>query len=185
MRGVAAPLAHVFAALLVPVIAGTAWLCLASFFLNQTMPMPIGQQARFVKPLIESSDIILTDLEDEQWRMFLVFANMDEFLIHRPCFESTPTNQWISRLQAFSCNFDNLAYQLSLTDEERQQTRSNFAPREVSLLVAHQTGATNDPVPMLRSAFPAAKVREYRDEKDPVAFTSLTVTMEDLRALRP
>jgi hypothetical protein len=44
--------------------------------------------------------------------------------------------------------------------------------------------ATHDTVPALRSAFPAAKVREYRDAQDPVAFTSLTITMEELRALR-
>jgi hypothetical protein len=182
-RGVAPRLARAFAALLVPVLAGIVWLGLASFFLNQTMPMPIGQQARFVKPLIETSDIILTDLEDEQWRMFLVFANMDEFLAHRPCFEYAKPDEWIPRLLAFSCNFDNLAYQLSLTDEERHETRSNFAPREISLLVAHQMGAAYDPVPALRSAFPAAKVREYRNEKDAVGFTSLTITMDDLRAL--
>jgi hypothetical protein len=184
VRGISAQLRYGFAVLFAPVMAGIVWFALASFYLNQTMPMPLGQQARFVQPLIESSDILLSDLEDERWRMFFAFANMDEFLEHRPCYQYVKPDQWIPGLVQFSCNFGNLAYELSLTEAERAETRRRYDPREVSLLVTHQWGAKYDPVPMLRAAFPAAKIREYGSEQDPVKFTSLTFTMDELEALR-
>ena len=184
VRSMSDQLRYAFTALLVPVMAGIIWFGLATFYLNQTIPMPLGQQARFVKPLIESSDIILSDLEDERWRMFLAFANMDEFLTHRPCYQYVKADQWIPGLVQFSCDFGNLAYDLSLTDAERTERRETYDPHEVSLVVTHQWDAKYDPVPMLRTAFPSAKVREYSGEQDPVKFTSLTITMDELRSLR-
>jgi hypothetical protein len=37
---------------------------------------------------------------------------------------------------------------------------------------------------MLRSAFPSAQIREYKNEQDPVAFTTLTMTMDEFNSLR-
>jgi hypothetical protein len=183
LRRFARGLAFAFAAVLAPVMGAIVWLGLASFYLNQTMPVPVGQQARFMAPFFERSDVILSDLEDERHRMFLAFANMDAFLARRPCFEYIARDQWLPGLLQFTCNFGNLAYQLSLTPEEIADRHNAFAAKEVTLLVTHHPGLP-DPSPLLRVLFPAAPVGEYRNENDAFAYTSFGVTMEDLRRLR-
>jgi hypothetical protein len=179
-------LERVTGALLALTLLGVVWTSLASHFLLPIGPLPAERAFRFTKPLFQESDVIFNSLNDTV-ALLQVFGNLQDFLVHVPCYRFVEPADWLTAVLELHCEFTDNAYRFTLPPERITALRAAPPRRQrISFLLDNQP-LTPSRVELLRTLYPHARYSEFRSPDsiarlvETVQLVALTIDHTDMQ----
>jgi hypothetical protein len=149
-------LAAVASLLVTIAVAAIALTSLASHFKMTTAPIRAQPVIDVTRPLMQSSDLVLSDLEPGIGRLILL-ANLDRLLEGHPCYRVVEVKEWLRAALELSCSFDSVPYELVVPKERREELQRRFNPRRVAFFF-EDTPYNRPHVDLVRRLFPETRV---------------------------
>lgn len=175
-------LAWLMTGLLGIAVIGIVWTSLASHFLTGMARAVWIERARFAKPIFEESDMVVTDILEGRFRGALLLESLDRFVQSPPCWQSVGVREWPEAALRPRCDFTDDVYMSTMPPERISALQAAYHPRRISyLLDLTATGLQH--LSLLRTIYPAADMREWRNSSGQTELVALTVDLADVTAL--
>lgn len=140
-------------------------------------------RTRFMRPLLENSDAVFTDVPDRDMRWFPVLGNLDRFVESTPSYRYVDGKDWFDTALIPRCDFSDEMYGALLSPPEIERAQRRCRLRRITYVV-EQTAAGRERWQLLRDLYPRAAVRELEGTGNLPGLWAITVDMADVEALR-
>lgn len=159
-------------------IVAVSWAGMASYFLLPIGPTFLDGPIKFVRPLLEHSDVIFHNLDPNVF-VSMVFSDSEHFLKpgETPGVEAVKPNEWLSKALDPRCSFKDQIYGAMFPPRRIQKLRAAYNPQRVTFLLGDLPYDQRQ-IDLLRGLFPQASVQRYQQPQQDINMRLVAITVE-------